>query len=80
MCLARASWLSALAVESVAEVPPKSNAERDNLCHQPRPRTGTQDPPVRALDAELPDEVLDALAWDVTWGTLTHEAIAVLPT
>jgi hypothetical protein len=31
MCLARASWLSALAVESIAEVPAKSNAERDNL-------------------------------------------------
>ena len=30
MCLARAG-LPALAVESVAEVPPKSNAKRDNL-------------------------------------------------
>jgi hypothetical protein len=29
-----ASWLSALAVQSVAEVPPKSNAERDNLVHR----------------------------------------------
>jgi hypothetical protein len=30
-CLARVSWLSALAVQSAAEVPPNSNVERDSL-------------------------------------------------
>jgi hypothetical protein len=32
------------------------------------------------LGAELPDEALDALAWDVSWGTLSHEVIQVLST
>jgi Protein NO VEIN, C-terminal len=31
------------------------------------------------LGAELPDEALDALAWDVTWSAVTHNVIEVLP-
>jgi hypothetical protein len=34
-CLARVSWLSALAVQSVAEPPPNSNVGRDSLVTGP---------------------------------------------
>jgi hypothetical protein len=53
MCLTRVSWLSALAVQSVAEAPPKSNVERDSLATGPAAAT-CQALPARGLSSPDP--------------------------